>query len=107
MHNSLLWDILIEVIIIFSLDSIWIVDGSMERLFFFPSDFVDFGLNPNQMDISLNDFTNKYTSAWSGRSPRSATELQIHTVGCALEHHIMNIEINTKWLNNSSSDRGG
>lgn len=62
MHNSLLWDILIEVIIIFSLYSNWIVDGSMERVFF-PSDFVDFGLNPNQMDISLNDFTNKYTSA--------------------------------------------
>lgn len=54
----------------------------MER--FFSSDFVDFGLNPNQMDISLNDFTNKYTSASSCKSPCSATELQIHTVGCAL-----------------------
>lgn len=43
--------------------------------------------------------------ASSCTSPCCATELRIHAVGCALIHHIMNIEINTKWLNNSSGDR--
>ncbi len=74
-------------------------------------DFVDFRSHShnihNEMDIAWNDSTNKYASASSCTSPCSAAELQIHTVGCALKHHIMNIEINTKWLNNSSGDRAG
>lgn len=67
-------------------------------------DFVDFGLKQNGYCS-----TNKHTCIL----PRAVqvhvlqTELQIHAVGCALIHHIMNIEINTKWLNNSSGDRAG
>jgi len=43
--------------------------------------------------------------ASSCTSPRSTVELEIHTVGSTLKHHITNIEINTKWRNNSSGDR--
>lgn len=42
----------------------------------------------------------------AAQSPRSATELQTPRSWTRFKkRHIMNIEINTKWLNNSSGDR--
>lgn len=61
-----------------------VVDGVMGRDV---REFVDgFGLNPNEMDIAQNDSADKYASASSRTSPRSATELRIHTAGACFNN---------------------